>query len=237
MSTRKLDGGPLLALLGAALLLISLFLDWYEPRFTAWESFEVWDLVLAAAALAAIVTAAGLLRGDEPALERRWLPVLAGLAAVVVISQLLDPPPAVGDTNPVEGGWIALGGALLLALGALLAVARVSFSFSVDTSDRRQRVAAVDARDAEVASRIAEAPAPVPPAAPEPRLGRRPLFARGETPDRPDEPHGDPLREDQSPRPPAEAPVREEETPQPHGDPLRDPPTEETAPLPSSKRP
>ena len=207
MTTRRLDGGPLLALAGAALLLIALFLDWYEPRLTAWESFEVWDLVLAAIAVAAVVTAAGMLRGDEPLLERRWLPVLAGVALIVVVSQLLDPPPVTGETDPVEGAWLALGGSLLLVLGALLAVTQISLSFSVETRDRRTRVPAVDARDT-----------PAPDASPAPMTGRKPLFSRAEAP--PAEPPA-----------PVEDPV-EGEPPQPHGDPVTDdPPTEETARL------
>ena len=44
--TRRLEAGPLLVTLGALLLLVSLFLDWFAGGATAWQAFEVWDLVL-----------------------------------------------------------------------------------------------------------------------------------------------------------------------------------------------
>ena len=44
--TRRLEAGPLLVTLGALLLLVSLFLAWFTGEITAWQAFEVWDLVL-----------------------------------------------------------------------------------------------------------------------------------------------------------------------------------------------
>ena len=46
--------GPLVAALGAVLLIVSLFLDWYGAR-TAFTVFEVLDLLLVLGALATIV--------------------------------------------------------------------------------------------------------------------------------------------------------------------------------------
>ena len=60
--TRRIEAGPVLVGLGALILLISLFLDWYQPAVTAWEAFEVLDLLLAALAIAALVAAAGAIR-------------------------------------------------------------------------------------------------------------------------------------------------------------------------------
>ena len=48
--TRRIEAGPVLVGLGAVVLLISLFLDWYQPGVTAWDAFEVLDLLLAALA-------------------------------------------------------------------------------------------------------------------------------------------------------------------------------------------
>ena len=45
--TRRLEAGPLLVTLGALLLLVSLFLNWYTGEITAWQGFEVWDLLSA----------------------------------------------------------------------------------------------------------------------------------------------------------------------------------------------
>ena len=75
--------GPLVAAIGAVLLIVSLFLDWYEDR-TGFTVFEVLDLVLVACALAMIAQLAGGMglvnrrlsrraagRGDHRARDRR----------------------------------------------------------------------------------------------------------------------------------------------------------------------
>ena len=135
----------MLVALGALILLVSIFLDWFEPNVTAWEAFEVWDLVLAALAVAALVAAVGVLRPDSTVIERRWLPAIVAAITVVVASQILDPPPAV-DGDPETGAWLALGAALVMCVGTLLTLGRVSFALTVEGRDTRRRVAAVDAR-------------------------------------------------------------------------------------------
>jgi len=154
---RRIEAGPIVVLLGATLLLISLFLDWYEPGLTAWTAFESLDLLLAGLAIAAAVAAAGLLAPDVAKLDRRWLAPLSLLALVVVASQLIDEPPAVGDGDPQSGAWLALAGALLMTAGALLSFSRVRFAVTVEGRDPRRRVAAVDARGG---ARPASEPAP-----------------------------------------------------------------------------
>ena len=71
--TRRFEVGPILVALGAIVLLVSLFLDWYG-RLTAWDAFEVVEVLLAALAVTALVIAAGLLAPDLEYVERRWLP-------------------------------------------------------------------------------------------------------------------------------------------------------------------
>lgn len=144
--TRRIEAGPLLVGLGAILLLVSVFLDWYTPRVTAWDAFELLDLALVALALAALAAAVGILLPDSPVVERHWLPVIVALAAVIVGSQILDPPPGV-DGDPDTGAWLALGAALVLCAGTLLSLGRVSFALTVEgRGDARRRVSAVDAR-------------------------------------------------------------------------------------------
>jgi hypothetical protein len=146
--TRRLEAGPLLVTLGALLLLVSLFLSWFSPgEITAWEGFEVWDLVLFALALGAIGGGLGLATQDIELVDRRLLP--AGVVAVLVIvaSQILDPPPAAAGADPDTGAWLALAAALVMCAGAVLTFGRVHVSLTVeDREPRRQRVAAVDAR-------------------------------------------------------------------------------------------
>ena len=143
---RRLETGPLLVILGALLLLVALFLPWYTGQLTAWDVFEVWDLALAALALAAIAAAIGLLSPDAALVDRRWLPATVLAAVVIVAAEILDPPPAATGQNPETGAWLALGGAALMGAGALLTFSRVRLAVTVEGRDPRRHVPAVDAR-------------------------------------------------------------------------------------------
>ena len=126
-------------------MLVSVFLDWYEPGITAWQSFEVLDLALAALSLAALVAVVGTIRPDAAVIERPALPLIVAAALVIVASQILDPPPGVtGD--PMIGAWLALGAAVVMCAGAVLTLGRVSFAMTVEGRDTRRRVSAVDHR-------------------------------------------------------------------------------------------
>ena len=145
--TRRLEAGPLLVSLGALLLLVSLFLNWYTGDVTAWEAFEVWDVVLFVLALGAIAVGLGLTTQDVELTDRRLLPAAVAAVAVIVVSQILDPPPAASASDPDTGIWLALGGALLMVVGAVLTFGRVHLSLTVEGREpRRRHVAAVDAR-------------------------------------------------------------------------------------------
>jgi hypothetical protein len=144
--TRRLEAGPLLVTLGALLLLVSLFLTWYTGELSAWDAFEAWDLVLAALAVAAIAAAIGFLAPDVALVDRRWLPATALTAVVIVAVQILDPPPAAAGQDPESGAWLALAGAVVMGVGAVLTFSRVSLALTVEGRDRRRHVPAVDAR-------------------------------------------------------------------------------------------
>jgi hypothetical protein len=160
--TRRLETGPLLVTLGAVLLLVSLFLAWYTGDLTAWDAFEVWDLVLAALAVAAILAAIGLLTPDVALVDRRWLPGTVLAALVVVAVQIVDPPPAAAGQDVDTGAWLAFGGAVVMGIGALLTFSRVRLAVTVEGRDPRRHVPAVDARG-EADPATGEGPA-VPPA-------------------------------------------------------------------------
>lgn len=144
--TRRIEAGPVLVGLGALVLLISLFLDWYQPAVTAWEAFEVLDLLLAALGIAALVAAVGAIRPEATVVERHWLPAIVAAITIIVVAQLLDPPPALVDGDPDTGAWLALGAAIVMCIGTLLTLGRVSFALTVEGRDTRRRVAAVDHR-------------------------------------------------------------------------------------------
>lgn len=130
-----MDGGRLVVALGAVTLLVSLFLNWYgagrgfgDEAFTAWTAFELVDLLLALLALAAIAAALEpMIRGTS------HIPDTVGAAAgpaallLVIVSIINFPPAAQGFEAELEvGAWLALAGAAIMCVGALLALNRVS---------------------------------------------------------------------------------------------------------------
>lgn len=195
--TRRVEAGPVLVTLGALLLLASLFLDWYEPGISAWEAFEVWDIVLLVLAVTCIVAGIGLALPDLDVVDRRWLPFAAGAVTLIAVSQILDPPPAASGQDPELGGILALVGALVMIIGGLLTFSRVGLAFTMEPRDPRRRVEAVDARGP--ADPVTDTHEPVPasgdappePEASSPRGGR--LFGRSApAEDAPAAPAGEP---------------------------------------------
>ena len=65
---------------------------------------------------------------------------------MLVIAEILSPPPVVGGADPQEGAWLAFAAALVMLLGTVLSLGRVSFSFAIEGREPRRRVAAVDHR-------------------------------------------------------------------------------------------
>lgn len=128
MASREIEAGPLVAAGGGLALLVSLFLDWFD-QFSAWTAFETLDLVLAALAIAAMASAAA-----PRQVPTRMLPVLGGVAFVIVASQLIDHPPVGIDRSTELGAWLGFGGTIAMLVGGVIAVARVSLA--VNVSDR-----------------------------------------------------------------------------------------------------
>jgi hypothetical protein len=143
--TRRFEVGPMLVALGAIALLASLFMDWYGPL-TAWEAFEVVEVLLAVLAVAALLVAAGLLVPDLEYLERRWLPLIVFGVAVLVAAELVNPPPVAAEDTLESGAWLAFGSALVMLAGAVLTFGRVSFAVSVEGREVREHVPVVDHR-------------------------------------------------------------------------------------------
>ena len=129
---RRIDGGALAAGLGALLVFVSLFLDWFEPDLSAWTVFETLDMVLAVLCLATffLVVPAALGRpvvGGPP----ESLLVGVGAAAFVIVGiQLLNHPPAAIGLDEEVGAWLALGGSVLMLVGGVLSRTRITFSIA-----------------------------------------------------------------------------------------------------------
>ena len=135
----ELPVGPLLAAVGAVLLIVSLFLDWYET-ISGFTIFEFIDLLLVLLALATIASLAGGMGLLRPAPSSTVSLGVALFTVFVVVSQIINDPPAVAlGAGPDKdiGIWLALSGAALMVAGAVLGYARISLAV-----ESRQRSAA-----------------------------------------------------------------------------------------------
>jgi hypothetical protein len=148
----RFDAGTGLVAVGAVLLLVSLFIDWYDPGGDAWAVFESLDLVLAGAAVCGLLAVAP--RFGAGGLGRA-LPLITAIAFAIVVVQLFDPPAIVSDSDLATGAWLALAATTLMAGGALLGAASISVTVDVRGRERRRRTAAIDARES--AAEAAEA--------------------------------------------------------------------------------
>jgi hypothetical protein len=143
--SRRFDIGPIVLALGSLLVLVGLFLAWYGDL-SAWDAFELTDILLAALAVAGAVCAAGLLVPDAEYLDRRALPWIVGATFVVVAIELVNKPPVAHGLDLGTGAWLSFAGAVMMLVGAVLSLTRVSFAVAVEGRDRRRRVATVDHR-------------------------------------------------------------------------------------------
>ena len=205
----RFDAGTGLVALGAVLLLVSLFVDWYDPSGTAWAVFEVVDILLALAAVACLVAVV-----PRYAALQRAVPVIAFVALFIVAVQLIQPPPAAAGDQLKAGAWLALAATALMAAGATLSAASISVTVDVRQRDRRRRTSAIDAREreaeAEAEAAVAAAELDVDDAddvsGAEARRARRRAAAAGDD----DAPAGDALWRGRRPIPDEPAPVENE---------------------------
>jgi hypothetical protein len=133
----QLAVGPLVAAVGAVLLIVSLFLDWYEGL-TGFTVFEFIDLLLVLLALATIASLAGGLGLVKPAPSPALSLCVALFTIFVVLTQIInDPPAVVGPAGPDQdiGIWLALSGAALMVAGAVLGYASISLAFEPRSSE------------------------------------------------------------------------------------------------------
>jgi hypothetical protein len=133
----KIPVGPLVASIGAVLLIVSLFLDWYQTL-TGWTVFEIVDLVLVGLALWTVFS----LGGGLGIVKRSFHPAAALIGTIVtlviVVTQVINDPPAVaggGGPDKEIGIWLALAGAGLMVAGALLATTHISLAVEARRRD------------------------------------------------------------------------------------------------------
>lgn len=136
----RIDAGSLLAGIGALMLLVSLFLNWYGADdggggVTAWQTFELVDILLAALALAVLYALVRRATGPQswPALPPAVAAVSGPIALVLIVVSMISDPPVLllVPGNQLEAGaWVALAAAILISAGALLARVRISLVLS-----------------------------------------------------------------------------------------------------------
>jgi hypothetical protein len=148
----RIDARPVLSLIGGGLVLVSLFLTWFTApasawTMNAWSAFEVLDLVLAGIAIGTLYIAWEQVT-NRFRLAESWLLPLGLLALVIVVSQILDPPPAAvipaalphpaagPEADPGTGAWLALGGSGAMVVAGVLSLASVGLSLTLDSSQR-----------------------------------------------------------------------------------------------------
>jgi hypothetical protein len=166
----RFDAGTGLVAVGAVLLLVSLFINWYDPGGDAWAVFESLDVLLAGAAVCGLLAVAP--RFGAGGLGRA-LPVITVAAFAVVLVQLIDPPPVVSDSDLATGAWLALAATATMAGGAILGAASISVTVDVRGRERRRRTAAIDARERERDEPAAAPEEPEPTPAVDARRARR----------------------------------------------------------------
>ena len=121
MSLRRLRSGELIALAGAICLIVALTLHWYDngSKLSAWDTFGAAVALLILAAVAAIVLAIATVTERTtaiPVAAAVWSTLLGIVAVIAAIVRLLERPEHA--TELCAGAWLALAGALLVALGS-----------------------------------------------------------------------------------------------------------------------
>lgn len=119
----KLRVGELLALLGALLLIVSLFRPWYQSpvgNLTFWETFgPAAALMLAALCAALTMIVAALAERDSPALpvsSAVWCVLLGAIGLISAIVRLLERPDHARSL--CIGPWLGLTGVSAILAGA-----------------------------------------------------------------------------------------------------------------------
>jgi uncharacterized membrane protein HdeD (DUF308 family) len=123
---RQLRAGEMLALAGAILVIVSLFVRSYEApvgNLDAWNTFGAGVALLLAAACAALAMVISALTERTTALPVSaavWCVLLGLIGVIAAIVRVLERPQHA--TMACVGVWLALAGAVAILVGAWLAL-------------------------------------------------------------------------------------------------------------------
>ncbi|MCL2768782.1 MAG: hypothetical protein FWD42_01560 [Solirubrobacterales bacterium] len=120
---RRIRLGELIALAGAIAAIVALTGGWYRTAsggsLDAWDTFDAAIVLVLLAIVAAIVMFLTALRERSPAVPvvaTVWSTLFALIAIVAAIVRVLERPD--GASSLQAGAWLALGGALAMAIGS-----------------------------------------------------------------------------------------------------------------------
>jgi peptidoglycan/LPS O-acetylase OafA/YrhL len=122
VNVKRMRAGELVALAGAACVIVSLFLRWYETptgSLDAWSTFGPAVVLLMLGAGAALVLVAATLTERSTALPVAaavWTVALGLVAVIAALVRVIERPDHA--TSLCAGAWLALGGAVLILAGA-----------------------------------------------------------------------------------------------------------------------
>lgn len=124
MDLRRLRAGEWIVGAAGLALLLSLFLPWYGPGdATAWQAFDVVDVLLFLLALASVALPAVVAYQRSPSMGIAYEGLL-GLAAIIglliVLFRALDLPD--GADSRELGLWLGLAAGAVLTVGCMIAM-------------------------------------------------------------------------------------------------------------------
>ena len=142
-TSKKLTRTEIMAMLGGAVLAVSLFLAWYHAKnenasingeqgpldVTGWSAHPIMRWLLLAAAAAPFILAYIIVRGHQLSWARGEMTAVVAIAAfgLVVYSGLIDRPGEPGNSLiGLKLGWIvAVAGTILMLVGSALRASEV----------------------------------------------------------------------------------------------------------------
>ena len=128
------------------LVLVALFMTWYEPGVSGWEAFSVADVIFAIAAVLALASWVALARSRSNPTAVAWqsLSLLAALVATAVVLYRTLSPPGDGEVERALGSWLGLAGVLGVLAGTVAAMRDEGRARRTPEAERRAAAEALE---------------------------------------------------------------------------------------------
>jgi len=138
MDFSKLERGEIVAVLGGALLAVSVFLSWYKlgnqfatlnghrgagKHLSAWEALQVIRILLLLAAIAPLILAWIIVREHALSWPRGELTAVVAITAITLIvvrGLIIKPGTPSGEVSLDYGWFVSLVGGIVILVGAVI---------------------------------------------------------------------------------------------------------------------